>query len=106
MIRVTVCTKDNTYRGFQADGHAGYAQEGEDIYCAAVSALTLNAVNSIETLSRDPLITLEDEGLLSCEFPEELSEEGTLLMESLVLGIRSIIENGGEEYVELKTEEV
>ncbi len=35
------------------EGHAGYADEGEDIICAAVSALALNFFNSVETFTED-----------------------------------------------------
>ena len=34
-------------------GHAGYAEEGQDIVCAAVSALIINTVNSLETFTDD-----------------------------------------------------
>ena len=58
MIKATVL-KDSTdsgnviYRGIVMEGHAGYAQEGEDIICAAVSALSLNFFNSVETFTED-----------------------------------------------------
>ena len=47
MIKATVF-KNSTdsgnavYTGIVMEGHAGYADEGEDIICAAVSALALN----------------------------------------------------------------
>ena len=34
-------------------GHAGYAEEGYDIICAAVSALTVNTINSIEQFTEE-----------------------------------------------------
>ena len=34
--------------GFRSAGHAGYAEEGSDIICSAVSILTFNTINSIE----------------------------------------------------------
>ena len=43
MISVTVYKdRNNHYTGFRCDGHAGYAELGEDIVCSAVSVLTLN----------------------------------------------------------------
>ena len=41
------------YKGFESKGHADYAEDGDDIVCAAVSALTFNAVNSIEKFTED-----------------------------------------------------
>ena len=65
MIKATVL-KDSTdsgnviYRGIVMEGHAGYAQEGEDIICAAVSALALNFFNSVETFTEDEFEGRED----------------------------------------------
>ena len=36
-------------RGFLSAGHADWAEEGSDIVCAAVSALTQTCVNALET---------------------------------------------------------
>ena len=38
--------------GFQTEGHAGYADPGQDIVCAAASVLIINTMNAIERLYR------------------------------------------------------
>ena len=49
MIKVTIYKdKDNLITGFKVLGHAGYGQEGNDVVYAAVSALVINTINSIE----------------------------------------------------------
>ena len=49
MIHVTIfCNEDKECVGFQTEGHAEYAEPGEDIICAAVSILVINTINSIE----------------------------------------------------------
>ena len=53
MITVTVSKKNSSYTEFVSRGHAGYAEEGQDIICAAVSALIISTVNSLETLTKD-----------------------------------------------------
>jgi hypothetical protein len=111
MIEITVTRRDGAYTGFQSEGHAGYAEPGEDIVCAAVSVLLTNTVNSIEMLTGD---TVGDEemadGFLRCTFPEGLSEKGTLLMDSMLLGLNQIVEmkdsESGEPYVRLTILEV
>ena len=49
MICITVTESDGEYISVESNGHAGYAEEGQDIICAAVSALIVNTVNSVET---------------------------------------------------------
>ena len=54
MIKVTIYkTERQEYVGFDMEGHAGYAEAGEDIVCAGVSALVINALNSIERFTDD-----------------------------------------------------
>lgn len=40
MITLTIIRDDAGLRGFEASGHAGFAEYGQDIVCSAVSALT------------------------------------------------------------------
>jgi len=40
MTCLTIIRDGNGLRGFEAQGHAGFAEHGQDIVCSAVSALT------------------------------------------------------------------
>ena len=40
MITITVKKRNGNYLEFVSKGHAGYAEEGQDIVCAAVLGLT------------------------------------------------------------------
>ncbi|MGI6001300.1 MAG: ribosomal-processing cysteine protease Prp, partial [Candidatus Merdisoma sp.] len=79
MTAVTIYKRSGQYAGFVIEGHAGYGEEGEDIVCAAVSVLSLNALNSIEAFTEDRFSGEEKDGYLSCSFPEALSEKAVLL---------------------------
>lgn len=92
MIKVTIYKDENGYIGFEAKGHAEYAESGSDIICAAVSVLMTNTANSIESLTDDPVVDSSEDGFLTCEFPEGLSAAGTLLMDSMILGLQQIEE--------------
>jgi len=77
-------------------GHAGYAEEGYDIVCSAVSALAINCVNSIEQIAGDTVETEEESGFLLCRFPCGLSHEGRILVDSMLLGLNMIGETRDE----------
>ena len=85
MIKVVFYMKEGRMCGFKSSGHADYADQGEDIVCAGVSALVINCVNSLEKLT--------DDGFVSCMIQEPLSREGELLLQSLHLGITHIAED-------------
>ena len=55
MITIKVRKKNGSYEEFISKGHAGYAEEGQEIICAAVSALVINTVNSLEQLTKDSI---------------------------------------------------
>lgn len=52
-----------TRTGLTVDGHAGYAEIGNDIICAAVSALTQGLVHSLKALTNDEISYRSQPGL-------------------------------------------
>ena len=66
---------------------------GQDVICAAVSALALNMANSVEAFTDDHFegsMCTRMMVLLLFQFPEKMSSESQLLMKSLVLGLENI----------------
>ena len=102
MITVEIRKSGNDYIGFSSKGHAGYAEEGYDIICAAVSVLTVNTINSIEKFTDDAFKAEAADGMVRWKFTEiPLSKEANLLMDSLVLGLKDIQENYGKKYIKI-----
>ena len=109
MIKIIIRTKKEEYIGFSSIGHAGYAESGSDIVCAAVSVLILNTVNSIEQFTSDifRIETDEKQGVFEFEFHTIPSKEAKLLFSSMVLGISSLVEDEEyNEYLSILFEEV
>ena len=112
MINVTVSVdSDHRYHGISFLGHAGYAddhQEGQELVCAAVSALVLNMANSVEQFTDDSFEADQDEeaGGFNFRFTDHISPESRLLMNSLVFGLQNIEEEYGEPYIKIRFEEV
>ena len=96
------------YAGFTCIGHSGFAAAGRDIVCASVSVLVINAINSIEQFAGEEMsvITNEEEGLIDVRFANPVNEKTTLLMDSLLLGLREVKEQYGSKYLKLQFEEV
>ncbi|MBR5583322.1 MAG: ribosomal-processing cysteine protease Prp [Lachnospiraceae bacterium] len=102
MITIEIRKSGNEYIGFSSKGHAGYAEEGYDIICAAVSVLTVNTINSIEKFTDDAFKAEAADGMVRWKFTEiPLSKEANLLMDSLVLGLKDIQENYGKKYIKI-----
>ena len=109
MINITIYqNRQKEYTAFCCIGHAEYANPGEDIVCAAVSALVINTVNSIEQLVSDEfdIVTDQESGLIDFSLKDGYSNMSLLLIKSLVLGLQGIRKNYGNEYVSLTFKEV
>ena len=101
MITIKVRKKNGSYEEFISKGHAGYAEAGQDIVCAAVSALIINTVNSL-----DKFDVQEKDGFVSIHFRNNLSERAMLLMDSLLLGLTEIAGSYNNRYLTVKVKEV
>lgn len=99
---------DNQCVGFAVNGHAGYAQEGEDIVCAAISALTINTINSIEAFTEDKFRVDVDGESSSIRFnlEEGPSKECLLLLNSLILGLQRMEDEQYTDFIDIIFEEV
>ena len=48
MTTITFYKTNGIYYGFEEQGHAGFAESGDDILCSALSAMTMLIINAIE----------------------------------------------------------
>lgn len=106
MIRVNVEKEKGNYHKFNIEGHAEYAEAGQDIVCAAVSALVINTINSIDEFTDDAFTCDCKDGMIqNWEFTSDVSEKAQLLMDSLLLGLKNIEKAYGTEYLTVDTSE-
>lgn len=86
--------------GITVDGHAGYAESGKDIVCAAVSAITQTLVVSLDNFTSDRITHVEHDGHIRIDY-KDLSERGKLLVDSFFIGICGVA-NAYPEYLAIK----
>ncbi len=95
--------------GFNLSGHAGYADSGEDVVCAAVSVLVINTLNSLERFTEDcfSLDSDEERGIIVCRFEHHPSHDAKLLLDTMILGLSDMADDENyDEYIQLTFEEV
>ena len=105
MTTITISkASDGSYKWIECNGHAGFAEYGEDIVCAAISVLTINTINSVEKFTNDKIVTSQNEekGILRLEFEDIPSKEADLLLKSFELGVTSIYEQYGKKFLNIK----
>lgn len=72
-------------------GHAGYASAGQDIVCAAISALTLTLIQGLEQIACMDIKSREEPGNVCIEW-QHMNDTGKALIDTWFLGISSIAE--------------
>ncbi len=90
-------------------GHAEYDDPGKDIVCAAVSALVINTINSIEHFTDDETSCISDEesGTITFRFSKIPSHDAALLLDSMILGLGEIEDNSEyKSYIDIIFKEV
>jgi uncharacterized protein YsxB (DUF464 family) len=85
-------------RRFSVRGHAGAAEYGQDIVCAAVSILVTNAINSAEHLLGVKIADNEQvaPGDVACTIPSLTGlddEKLQLLFQAMVFGIQQVADS-------------
>jgi uncharacterized protein YsxB (DUF464 family) len=103
MITATLFkTEQDDFSGFHLKGHAGYAEYGFDIVCAAVSALALNTVNSVEAFSDEAFTVEESDGELKFFLSTCKSLESQLFLKSFALALENIHKEYGSKYIRIQ----
>ena len=106
MIAVTVLRDGDRISGFESSGHAGFADSGKDIVCAAVSILIINTVNSMEEFTGQVFGTESEDGHIYCTLAKPYDRDAQLLLNSMVFGLQNIRQEYGKKYLRLDFKEV
>ena len=100
MTTVTFHSAGGRIDGFVVEGHSGYAEQGADIVCAAISAavgLTECTVNEVLGLGA-PVKASEKNARISLKLPSGLSEANEHTCQNLLAGMMVYLQTMGEEY--------
>ncbi|MFT8321350.1 MAG: ribosomal-processing cysteine protease Prp [Bacillus sp. (in: firmicutes)] len=103
MIDITINKADSgLIESFSISGHALFANKGNDIVCAGVTAVSFGAINAVIALTGiTPIIKQgEDGGFLSCKIPKEMADESRqkiqLLLEGMIVSLETIERDYGK----------
>ncbi|MHB8125924.1 MAG: ribosomal-processing cysteine protease Prp [Desulfitobacteriaceae bacterium] len=94
----------NRVHQFELCGHAGFAEEGKDLVCAAISALSIAAVNGLEHFLTVPPIVEDADGFLICtlrDISEEDLDHAQWIIQTMYFGIENIQRNYGKKYLKI-----
>ena len=100
MTTVTFLTEGSRIIGFDAKGHSGYAAEGEDIVCAAVTSavrLVEATVNDVMGLCAAVKVN-ERDASISLRLPGGLAQTAESTCQNLLTGLMVYLAQLHDEY--------
>ena len=100
MTTVTFHSEGGRVTGFEVRGHSGYAPEGEDIVCAAVTSavrLVECAVNDVLGLEA-PVKVREKDASISLKLPNGLGQTNESTCQTLLVALMVHLVQLAEEY--------
>lgn len=110
MINVNIIRNGEGFiRQIIVKGHAGFAEEGRDIVCAAASVTAYTTAGALEDLAEIKDCFVESHGSMVISLPEEISEKqkntAGIILETAAIGFKQI-ELSYSDYISVLDEEV
>ena len=80
MTKCEFFTEDDRITGFSVSGHSGYAENGQDIVCAAISAVVTMAEATINDVcgAKAKVRVKEEDARITLTLPTSCDEEDTV----------------------------
>ena len=100
MTTITFRSEGNRIIGFDSQGHSGYAEEGADIVCAAISStisLVVATINDVLGLAASVKVREED-ALISLRLPGGLGQTAESTCQALLTGLMLYFTELHDEY--------
>lgn len=105
MTRVVIFKKKDRISGFEISGHTGYAEEGSDIVCSAVSSVSQMALLGIKDVLKLNIFFEMSDGFLKLSLGKNVENESAqVLLKSMEKSLREIQKEYGN-YVKLEVKE-
>ena len=105
MTHVIVTRKASHIVLVESKGHTGYAEEGNDIVCSALSTVLQTALLGLIKVAKVNVTSDISDGYLRFELPEDMSEEerrtSDNILETMLVGVEDLSQ-GLSKYIKLE----
>ena len=91
MIHINATRKDNKIIYLSIKGHANYEESGKDIVCAAISAISVGAINALEN-PKSFKIKVEN-GNVEIESIDAISKNDCIVLETMMIQLKTVMES-------------
>ena len=95
MTKITIFKKDDIIWSYQVKGHSGFAEEGKDIVCSAVSTATQMTLVGLKEVLKLNVESIIDDGFLQVRLldGDENNKDAQILLNTMFLTLQDIAKN-------------
>lgn len=95
MTKITIFKKDDIIWSYQVKGHSGFAEEGKDIVCSAVSTATQMTLVGLKEVLKLKVESIIDDGFLQVRLldGDENNKDAQILLNTMFLTLQDIAKN-------------
>lgn len=95
MTKITIFKKDDIIWSYQVKGHSGFAEEGKDIVCSAVSTATQMTLVGLKEVLKLKVESIIEDGFLQVRLldGDENNKDAQILLNTMFLTLQDIVKN-------------
>lgn len=95
MTKITIFKKDDIIWSYQVKGHSGFAEEGKDIVCSAVSTATQMTLVGLKEVLKLKVESIIEDGFLQVRLlnGDENNKDAQILLNTMFLTLQDIAKN-------------
>ncbi len=95
MTKITIFKKDDIIWSYQVKGHSGFAEEGRDIVCSAVSTATQMTLVGLKEVLKLKVESIIEDGFLQVRLldGDENNKDAQILLNTMFLTLQDIAKN-------------
>lgn len=92
MTKITIFKKDDIIWSYQVKGHSGFAEEGKDIVCSAVSTATQMTLVGLKEVLKLKVESIIEDGFLQVRLldGDENNKDAQILLNTMFLTLQDI----------------
>lgn len=95
MTKITIFKKNDIIWSYQVKGHSGFAEEGKDIVCSAVSTATQMTLVGLKDVLKLNVESIIEDGFLQVRLldGDENNKDAQVLLNTMFLTLKDISKN-------------
>ena len=99
MIKVLINYEEYKFKSLEVKGHANSGPYGQDLVCAAVSAILTGGANNLENKKSFDIKLLEGEALIKAV--DTVSSHDEIVLETIITSLKTVEESYGK-FIQIK----